>query len=76
MTTALEAEKEYAGLREASDAANRSAMQDNFRAGALLKHQKAMKELGAGLKACVSSGLSREKIIELVNAVFDDAGKA
>lgn len=75
MTKIFEAEKEYAAHVAASNEANNRAMTDNFRTTEILKHKKLMADLGAGLKACVNSGLDRATIIELVNRVFDDAGK-
>lgn len=61
---------------QARNNANRRAIADNRRAFALLDEKKRLAEVGKGLKAMRDSGLSREKVIEMVNAVFDEAGLA
>lgn len=69
-------QKEFAADVAASNAATHRTNVDNFRTTELFKREKRMKALGAGLKACLDSGLTRAEIHGLVDTVFDDAGKA
>ena len=69
-------QKEFAAHVAASDTANAIAMNDNFKATETFQHKRRMEALGMGLKACLDSGLTRAEIHELVDAAFNDAGKA
>ena len=69
-------EREYREYIERSNAATRRTIADNARTSALLKQEKAAQNLRVGLAAVRASGITKETALEMVNAVFDDAGKA
>ena len=72
---AAQMEKEFREFVARSDEATARTIADNLNTTAMFQAERKKKALGAGLKACIESGLGREACHRLIDAAFDEANR-